>query len=177
MLTLSSADMLAIWRRALGYDIQRTDCTVEIYEGINVDAQISDRMRQWYLHLLDTAPESMVPVDDFAPRAEVQPLGDGGAFIPMPRGARRPLSVKLSEWVNPAPVLSRHDEALRLQRMASPFARPGRHHPLAVVEGNGIRVYPAGESSRIERLLAVADPGPSSYILDESLLHIPNLPV
>lgn len=168
MKNYTSTEMLALWRRALGLEIARTDCTVEVFEGIDLNADILSRMRRWYLSLLDTAPPELLPVADFAQTATITPRSDGGCDIALPAKARRILAVKLSGWKNQAVPLSLTDALPRLVRMASPFAGPGPCQPLAILEAGSLRVYPAAD--KIELLLAVSDPGPEAYILDETLL-------
>lgn len=164
----SSEEMLALWRRELGYDTRRNDCSVSVYEGIDIDDMLRRRIRAWYLGLLDTADPALVPTDDFAVQAIATPLPDGGSFVALPDGARRPLAVMLDTWSRPVAPVSPDDAAPRLGRMASPYGQPGRRSPLAVAVPGGIRCYPSGRL--VMSLLAVSDPGPDTYILDDTLL-------
>ena len=175
MTSFSSSEMLAYWRRALGFDTSRPDCDISIYEGIDVDGIIRVRMRQWYLRQLDTALPCMVNHEDVASRCSMAPskhVADA-ALITLPADARRPMSVKLSGWEVPAPVVTPSEAAQRIKRMASPFGRPGCCDPLALKTEAGIEVYPA--RGTLQSLRAVVDPGEDLYILDEFLLEtIPN---
>ena len=172
MLSLSSSEMLALWRRALGFETLRTDCSVEAVEGIDIDAAISLRMRQWYLDLLDSADPDLLPVSDIAPQASLsQPQNDGSAIICLPENARRVLSLRLNRWMRYASPRTPDSVSDILALMASPYGRPGIYSPLAVLLPHALMVAPA-QSDSIASLLAVIDPGPESYILDESLLAL-----
>ena len=179
MFSFTKNEMLALWRRCLGFDTIRTDCTVSSYEGIYVDDIITRHMRQWYLHLLDTAPAHLVPTADFAESASLTIGSDGWGRIELPEGARRPISIKLSGWNVAAQVISDEKAEPILARMASPFAMPGPCSPLAFYR-HGLRINPA--IGNIEGLIAVADPGPERFDLDESLIatishNLPSIPL
>lgn len=167
--TFSSDELLSIWRRRLGLDTVRTDCSVKVYEGIDLDDLLRRSLRQWYLDLLDSAPHHLLPVSDIASEATVNNAFDTTwSDIQLPASARRPLSVRLKGWNVETNVIS-HDEASNiLCRMASPFGRPGPNAPLAIRRENGISATPASDSVLSVRV--VNDPGEAEFILDESLL-------
>lgn len=167
MVKYTSDEMLAAWRRALGLETTRTDCTVTAFEGIDVDSLIRQKMRRWYVGLLDRAPLHLVPVECYVD-VQMSAGRDGWGTVSLPAGARRPLEVMLTEWHNPARVLAPEEAAPAVARMASPYGLPGTARPLAVLGSGCIRVYPA--KGKVERLIAVADPGPDAYVLDESLM-------
>ena len=161
--------MLAVWRRELGFDTRRADCSVSSYEGIDVDDLIMRRMRRWYLDVLDNARPGLVPTADVASQTSVSNDGAGWAVVRFPPSVRRPLSIRLKGWENTAPVMTPHQASAALQRMASPFGKPGACNPLAIIRPDGtVKAYPYGSAA--ESAIAVTDPGPDTYILDESLL-------
>ena len=171
MTTLSQSEMLALWRRNLGLEPRRTDCSITAYEGIDIDDIILRQMRRWYLNLLDTLDPHLIPTADVAARAAISPRQGGGCEVKPPVGVRRPLTVKLRGWQFHAPVL-RNVSPERLGSFRSPFLKPGPRTPLAVLSPDGtILAFPAGDV--IEELRAVIDPGPDTYTLDESLLPLP----
>lgn len=173
MITLSSSEMLALWRRHLGLSPSRRDCSVEIVEGIDVDDIIAQRIRSWYLDLLDNAPPCLLPTRDYSPDVRMTlSLDSPWGEIALPPQARRPLSVCLKGWVTDAPVLSPAQAAPRIARMASPFGMPGPCEPLAIRGPDGIvRVTPL--AGPVSSLIAVDDPSPDAYTLDPSLLPFP----
>ena len=176
MLTLSKSEILAIFRREIGLDPRRTDCSITVREGLDVDDILLRHIRRWYLNLLDSAPPELLPTGDVASKSglTLRPDSPWGS-VALPQEARRPLRIKLKGWVNDAAVTSPDKAAASVSRMASPFGKPGNYEPLAVAEGHTILVCPP--SGIVESLTAIIDPGEDTYILDESLLpsgHILN---
>ena len=158
MITLSHSEMLARWRRALGLSTLRTDCSIEAVEGIDIDAVITDKMRKWYLDLLDSADPALLPVERIT--------ADFGR-------ARRILEVKFSGWKRAAVPLTSSEAIPFLSRRSNARRCPTPEHPVAVLTPKGIHPYPEGN---LEYIVGVIDPGPDVYILDESLLpDDPNL--
>ena len=49
----SRSEMLQIWRRCAGLEPSASSCTVERFDGIDVDTRLEGLMRLWYLALLD----------------------------------------------------------------------------------------------------------------------------
>lgn len=170
MLTLTKNEMLALWRKSHGLDTLRADCSVEAVDGIDIDAWLEPKMRRWYLNLLDTAPAHLVPVGEFGRSSSVTVTASPvGAIVP-PAAVRRVLSVKLQGWQRPVVPVSEEEAAGRLGRLASPFFRPGRNEPLAVVRADGTLLVAPVDVPVVESLRCVADPGEDVYQLDETLL-------
>ncbi|MEZ3525578.1 MAG: hypothetical protein K1V77_08475 [Muribaculaceae bacterium] len=171
LLTLTHSEMLKLWRTRAGLEPRRTDCTVERVEGIDADTIIEPRMRAWYLHLLDTAPAELLPVDDAA--ASISLAGGCGT---LPPHVRRLLALRLSSWSTTAiPASAEH--AARIAALArNPYSAPGTSQPACTVAARRISVAPWHTGDIVVMATAVSDPGPDTYILDESLLsQIPDI--
>lgn len=169
MKTYTQAAMLALWRRSLGLDELRNDCTVEVFEGRDVAAALLPMMRRWYLDLLDSAPAGRVPVQTVTPA--VQPVANSRAVrVTLPAAVRRVIHVRADTWSVAVAPLAASMAAGALARVSSPYAGPTVRRPLAVDRGDGtIDLYPgAGVASAA--LAAVIDPGDDIYTLDEALL-------
>lgn len=166
----TSAQMLALWRRRLGYDAVRTDCTVEAVDGHDVDTLIATAMRAWYLRQLDEAPASLVNTARAIP-ASVSSLGAGVMQAVLPAACRRVIAVTAARWNLPARLVdARSPEATALMsRIRSPYAMPGDSSPLAVIAPDRLYLLPLDEGDAFV-IDAVIDPGDQSYIIDESLL-------
>lgn len=166
--TYTAAEMSALWRRYLGFETLRTDCAVSTFHGIDLDAWIAMQMRIWYLGLLSTAAIDLIPTAITAPQA-VAPLGSG-VFASLPGGFRRPFAVDVegigSIAIEPGDSLKARR---RIDLARWPLAAPGSSSPVAYDTPQGIFIAPASTSSKIS-IHAVRDPGPSTYILDESLI-------
>lgn len=163
--------MLAIWRRAWGLEVQRADCMVEAVEGVAVDKLIEQRMRAWYVGLLDKAPARLLPVEDISPSLTVVGLGTMASAW-LPAGVRRLLEIRLSGWTNPAVPADIADGscARRMHLALNPYSAPGPAHPLAALDGPRLYLSPFGHGWSVAAALAVVDPGENTYKLDESLL-------
>lgn len=175
---MTRSEMLACWRRALAIDPTPAGCTVAMFEGIDTDAVIGHHMRQWYLRLLDTADPALLPVDDIARDTTLAAAADSATVI-LPADVRRVVDIRLQGWARAVAPLARDSpEAVRrLARMASPYARPGAGEPLAVQLPGRLFVAPV-DMPVISSLRVIRDPGPDTYILDESLLStIPTQPL
>ncbi|MDO4319692.1 MAG: hypothetical protein Q4C34_03880 [Bacteroidales bacterium] len=164
----TKSQMLSLWRNALGIDTLRSDMTLSRVDGIDIDAYIGRRMRLWYLGLLDTAPLDRLTLTDIA--AGVTAVADGCcARIDLPDGCRRVASVALAGWQRAVGPVG-GDEARRVMaRAASPYTLPGICEPAVVACGRSLLCMPA-TTPTVASLMAVIDPGPESYVLDESLL-------
>lgn len=173
--SFTSSEMLRLWRVAAGLEPLRADCTVEIVEGIDTDAMILNRMRAWYLKLLDTAPAQLLPVADIAPDLHLAHAPGGAATATMPARARRIIDIRLSSWMQPAEPHT--DTAAVLRLAANPYCAPGPHSPACTATGRHLLLTPAcAHTDTVVRAMAVTDPGPETYILDETLLDtIPDI--
>lgn len=163
--------MLKLWRMAAGLEPLRADCTMERVDGIDLSALIEPRMRAWYLQLLDTAPLHLLPVEDVARDIAVEFCGmhEGAAGI-LPSSVRRLLEIHVTGW-NAHAVPCSPDTQPRRHRLAlNPYSAPGIQHPLCSLSGRRLHMQPFEAGDIVDHALAVSDPGPESYILDDSLL-------
>ena len=170
------SEMLNLWRARAGLDTRLAGCNIEAVEGFDADSAIAPRMRAWYLRLLDSAPAALLPVEDVSAEIMLVISASGSATASLPVRARRLLELRLASWRNPAvPVV--HGEATRRQILAlNPYSAPGAVAPMCAVAGRALRLMPAAHADKVARAMAVVDPGPDIYILDESLLNeIPDI--
>lgn len=173
IISLSSSQMLQAWRKAAGLEPSIDSCSIEAFDGIDVNDRISTLMRQWYLALLDTADPALIPPPaDAAGALSLHYQGGGRAIITPDQSVRRLLSVKLSEWSRPADIVDGSSIALAIAMLDNPFSAAGPASPIAWRDSSGrIFAAPATGSSSIVSSSAVIDPGPDSYILDERALE------
>lgn len=169
--------MLELWLLTR-YHLPLNDPTsVSVDSQFGVDTlQIEEAaMQAWYLQQLDTAPASLLPVEDCALNTTLLFNHDGSCSVTLPDRCRRLLSVQLSSWRVPATIITPDHPLARLQ--ASPMARGGLYSPVAVLDGRTLNLYsPAAGSDTLAHLLCVVDNSPTSYDLDPSLLaNIPKI--
>lgn len=165
-MTYSHSEMLAIWRGALGLDTAYAECSIEQFDGLNVNDLIAQRMRQWYLNLLDTADSALLPTADIAARCTRVARPSNATAITLPDDCRRVVHVRAASW--PVAIAPTADTA-RAALLGHPFAAPTARRPLAIATLRSILIAPCAPADAIE-VLAVVDPGEQLYTLDESLL-------
>lgn len=167
---LTSTQMLARWKTALGLDVSAYGATVERMDGIDLDARLTAAMREWYLAALDTAPLSQLCLTDLAADLADSLIASEphACTYAIPDTWHRIASVRLSSWRVPvAPVTDPAGAAALLERIASPFSAPGPVSPAAILLPGRLICAPAGDPVEI---LAVVDHGPDAYELRETLL-------
>lgn len=173
MITLTPDQMLNLWRIAQGFEPLRTDASVTRTDGLDIDTMLRLQMRAWYLKQLDTAPCSLLPVEEIRTEVVPRPVADGSLALTLPDGVRRVVEVQLGGWMRPATIIEADDPsaAATLQRQASAYARGGVEHPVAVLQSRSeLRLYPGASASIAIVTLRVVRPPKDAYTLDESLL-------
>lgn len=174
MKTYTETEMLAIWRSRLGFDEVHTGCTVESFDGHDVDSRIRQAMRAWYLRLLDTAQARLLPCEQVE-AASTQVYGRRQLLIRLPDRCRRPLRMHADRWCSAASPDSSERTLVDLQRLASPFGWPDDSCPIVCLLPDGAVVAAPLEPDNDFSIYAVVEPADGSYTLDESLLDtIPN---
>lgn len=170
--TLTHEEMLAQWKLRRALLPLRLDCEVTRRDTVDVDRLAALEMRDWYLRLLDTAPVELTGVTDLAGEVAVTAVDDGTATVVLPPGCRRVVSVEMEGWERPATVVA--DPASPVARLqTSRYSRGGAARPVAVVEGDTLRLYtPVNASARLVSLKCVTEPADGSYRMDERALSL-----
>jgi hypothetical protein len=167
-LTLTRSQMLDLWRRIRAVEPLRLDCTVERTDGVDLDATLTNEMRAWYLHLLHTAPPSMLCPMDMTAQARVVAAGDGSAAsvsLPAESGVVRVLAVRFSAWPAAVAPCAAVERVMRLA--ANPFCSEMRE---AAVTPDGAVVASGAQGATLTELLCVVDHGEEVYQFDDSAL-------
>lgn len=176
---LNPQQMLAHWRRAHGHEAARSDCSVEIFEGMDTQVSMSAKMRQWYLRMLDTAPLRYVTLTDISGRISAERTGDGTWRVDLPQDVRRLVSLRLQGCAHDAAVRPRGDDDRGEALQANRYSRSGQWQPKAVAEAGGrtVTLYCRGMNTAvITEARAVTDPGDETYEFNESALTLLNNP-
>lgn len=161
--SLTRNEMLNLWRNLRMAEPPRLDCAVERTDGPDFTAWLEAQMRAWYLRLLDCGDLRHVCPIDVASTAIV--MGAELKTIEASPSARRILSVEFSGWDAPVPVNASESQV----RAAA--ANPYWRRPLvAAIAPN--RAIVAGARGTLKALNAILDPGPDSYVFDDSALAL-----
>ena len=172
---LSHSQMMALWRRAHGLEEQRLDCSVELFEGIALEAALASDLRKWYLNLLDTANPRFLTLTDISDRLTLTATGRRWVWrAELPVDVRRVFALVLDDGTE-VKVLQPGDPETRAERLAAnPYAAPCRAAPVArVTEHHTIMLtMRAQEMPRLAKVLAVTDPGDETFEFDESALSL-----
>lgn len=167
-ITLDTAAMLALWKRAHGYEPSRTDSTVTRVDGPDIDSLLTLEMRQWYIKALMELPPHMLPLSDIA--SLVTPVASplGAASVTLPEGCLRVISVSMSHWHRPVAAFHSPDSTEALAQ-ANIYARGGNCRPIAVLDQSTLTLIPDG--GEVTRLLCVMTPNDdSTFILTPAML-------
>lgn len=160
--TYSESAMLELWRLLRAAEPLRLDCTVGRTHGVDMDAIYKNRMRGWYLNLLDRGREEFLAPENVAEGARVERQGNL-TVIAAPEGVRRILRLRFASW--PAAIAPRADEATVRARAGNHFSK----RPLAALLAPRL-VAASGASGQLVELIAAVDHGPQIYCFDDSAL-------
>lgn len=174
-MTYTEHDMLAIWLRVLGLEASQAGADVTARsDGIDVRAYLRRAMRSWYLHQLDHAPVAALTVTEARAEAEglfeLLPRSADIGRVAVPERWRRICSVHVHGWQRPVEPVAMAQAGAALERLVSRYSMPGPAEPLAVLTPGALICAPVGRPA-FESLTVVADPGPDTYTLHESLLE------
>lgn len=175
--TFTSRQMLQIWHSCAGLEPLSADCTIERFDGVDVDSRLSELMRQWYLALLDEGDPRLIgqPCDASSLVSLKAAAGDWSATVVCEPSVRRLCAIRLSEWHREVPVVERSEIAHLLPFQANPFSRAGVCDPIAWRNPDGsVHAIPSTASSRVTAASAVVDPGEDSFRLDTRALSTIN---
>lgn len=169
--SLTREEMLERRRFVGGFEPLRSDCTVEDTAGTDIDALLEAQLRGRYLELLDTADVALLAPADIAADTTVDAGADGCSLLWLPARCRRVLSVRLDGWECCAEVLPQTEEGGVRALQLNPFTASTVSTPKAVWLSEGrIAAWPRG--SVAESVVAICDPGPDVYTLDERALSV-----
>ncbi len=166
---LSRAGMLALWRRNALVEPSADSCSVELFDGLKVDELLEERMRAWYLAMLDRGDPAVVT--DAAELFSVDETISGvWRRIKVDSAVRRVLSLRLAGWEQAVTVV-RDDRAAELvAASANPYLRPTAATPAAVIMADGALYASPVTEPFIVSATATVDTGSELYRLDESAL-------
>lgn len=173
IVSLTHQQMLQTWRRCAGLEPLVSACTVERFDGIDIDSRLTDMMRQWYLRLLDSGDPAMLGDAADADGLVSVAVGPCDCFARLicDASVRRLQSVRLSGWERAAAVVDGRDISRTLALQSNPYSRAGNADPIAWRDSSGaIFAVPAAPGSAIVEAKAYIDTGAETYRLDERAL-------
>ena len=132
---LSSTEMLNLWKTILRLEPVRRDCTVERDDGIDIDALLQLHIRQWYAHLLNTAPVEWLPVEDVKAQVTLTLESGGKVSATVPAQCVRPVEWQLTAWQRPVTRFLAPDSH-EAQVALDPYTGAGPCLPAAIDYGN-----------------------------------------
>lgn len=169
---LSEGEMLDLWKKVMHLQPVRRSCTIERTDGIDVDELLLIHIRQWYAHLLLSASDSVVPVEEVKDSlVEYSVLPGGVVSVKVPPHCVRPVEWKLSAWQKSVTLFLQPgigEEAY----LHSEWTRPGVCDPAAVDYGDHLLLFslPEGESLSFDMARCVVRPADGTYAFHASAL-------
>lgn len=172
VITLSKGEMLERFRLAGGFGHIRSDCAVEITDGVDLDGIIAEQLRRRYTELLSGGERASLAVTDLSPHlTEFRRLREGLGVLVLPADCTRLFDIQLEGWTRPAAVEPEDALAGLHMSLANVYTSPSPEQPRAVLGPGGREVYvhPLMACKAVSAM-GVLDPGPEKYVLEESAL-------
>lgn len=169
--TLSSEEMLSLWKLATMHEPARLDCVIERTDGIDLDLLLRHRIEGWYARQLLDLPIEELPLTEIAHRLTPVRRADGSAEVSLPEGTMRVAGVMMEGWHRAATVTANPESALA-QEQRNPYSRGGAAEPVAIVYRDGrmsLHTPPPGEM-RLTSVTAVVRPEDGSFQLTDAML-------
>lgn len=171
IITLSDTQMLGKWRRGALLEPALADCSIERFDGLEVDDVLRQAMRTWYLGLLRDGDPALLKTADIADRVNLRPEGSGRWRVIVPADTVRLLEMTVGD--RPVEVLDTGRDADRaaIRALANRYGR-SRFTAVIGADRQWTLVGPDGVATPgIVSCRAVTDPGDEIYVLDEVLLN------
>ena len=164
--------MLDLWKTMMQLQPAHYGCTIERTDGIDIDELLLIHIRKWYVSLLLSAPDGIVPVEDVKDRLSVMVADNGVVTAMVPPECVRPVEWKLKAWQKSVTLFLQPNvpEAAYLH---NEWTRPGVCDPAAVDYGNRILLFtlPDGELPIFDMARCVVRPTNGKYVFHASVLE------
>ena len=170
---LTDSQMLAHWRVYRGLANEHAECSIEIFDNINLDQRLRMEMRQWYLDLLDNGDLRHLVLTDISDRLKPVPLQTGIWRIKLPGEVRRLVSLVVDGADAPVKLI-RETDVRRIKLNRNPYSRSSAAFPTAIITPDGwVTLYCRRRSLTLTCYgTGVVDPGDEVYEMDESALAL-----
>lgn len=165
----SRSEMLEIWRRRAGFETTEESCNVEVYDGMDVNEFLEQRMRRWYLGLLDRGDSRLTPVEDVRSSCHTEANAGGCTKLSVPLMTRKLISCRLPGWKRAA--APEEGTTAVLKRESNPYCRADSLHPRVLKFENYYLCFPAAspDFGIPDEVLVTTDTGPELYRVDDSV--------
>lgn len=171
MINLSENEMLALWKRVMHIDVMRRECNVERDDGIMLDDMLLTHLRQWYAHLLASAPLTWVPIEDLRAEIQISSTDDGIVTAMIPERCVRPVEWQLAVWKHSVTEFHPHSSATARAQW-TPWLRAGNENPIIIKHDNRLTMYstPAGITPVLLMARCVVTPAANHYVCHQEAL-------
>ncbi|MDE6097394.1 MAG: hypothetical protein K2G24_00740 [Muribaculaceae bacterium] len=133
-------------KKLAGFGSLHEDCTVERFDGIDLDAALRPKLESDYLKWLDSADPDLLRIEDVRTLAVLTSRG-GATVLELPDSCRRLVAVRLAGWSRRAEIVEADSGDPRLARIGNEYASPGIEHPLAIRRGRQYELWPAAPAT------------------------------
>ena len=173
IVTLSDRQMLGKWRRGALLEPALTECSVERFDGLEVDGVLSQAMRTWYLGLLREGDPSQLKVTEISKRLAFKKEGSGIWAVEHPSDVVRILDMVIDGETTPLRVLdaSRDSDRAAIAALANRYNRAGAFTAVIGRDGRWLLTGDSQTEPDVAVCRAIVDPGDETYILDEQMLE------
>lgn len=166
---LTESEMLDLWKKVMLLDTPHRDCQLEWDDGVDLDALLLTRIKQWYAHQLNTAPAHLLPIDDVASEVPLS-TSDGIVIATVPGQCVRPVEWKLKGWQRSVTEFldpCSHEAMLQLNE----WTRGSACNPAIIDYGFQLLMMSATTTPpQLERARCVVRPASGTYRFHSQLL-------
>lgn len=170
-LHLSEPQMLDLWKTVLRLQPVRRDCAIERDDGVDLDALLLIGIKQWYAHLLATAPVEWLPIEDVKAQVTLTADDEGIVTASVPPSCVRPIEWRLHGWRRSVTrFLVPGDAETEVQY--SPWTRGNCNQPAGIDCGSRLVLFGAmaGTPPTLAMARCVVRPADGTYSLHQAAL-------
>jgi len=167
---LTPTEMLNLWKEVLHLDTPRRDCNVEWDDGIDIDSLLTTHIKQWYAHILSTAPANLLPINDVKEAVTLNASADGAVVATTPEHCVRPIEWKLTGWKRSVTQFLDpfSNEAMK---QLNEWTRGGAYNPAIIDYGFQLLLFSnTSNTPSLEIARCVVRPADGSYQFHSQLL-------
>lgn len=170
-LNLNASEMLDLWKTVMRLQPVRRDCSVERDDGIDIDTLLTLHIRQWYAHLLNTAPVEWLPVEDVKADVTLTLESGGKVSATIPEQCVRPVEWRLTAWQHPVTQFLNPDSH-EAQVALDPYTGAGPCRPAAIDYGNRLLLLsvPTGTQPALATARCVVRPADGTFAFHSAAL-------
>lgn len=169
-LTLSSEEMLELWRLRRHFEPLALPASVTRADGLDTKTLLESELNRWYENQLQTLPLHLLPQNNVAEQCRITPRPDGSWLVTLPENVVRVVSVEIEGWHKEA-VIEPDSSSPLAEAQLNPFSRGNEYNPVAVLQNGNMLLYtPPPRATQLKKVMCVTRPEPGTYVLTPTMM-------